>query len=158
MTDTRDWATEGADALTAALTEDNLSCSCLRCHRYRSIAAAALREVEERDREKIAQWMIARSYATGHGDSIEDLLAELDAHLLEARLAEHKAIEARLRRPDEALVEALAIAHSAHTTAQYGFSSLYDEYTADGKAAALGDVRASLVALADALFPPKGGQ
>jgi len=30
------------------------------------------------DKEKLAQWMIQRSYATGHGDTIEDLLAELD--------------------------------------------------------------------------------
>ena len=27
---------------------------------------------------KVAQWMIARSYATGHGDTVEDLLNELD--------------------------------------------------------------------------------
>ena len=26
---------------------------------------------------KVAQWMIARSYATGHGDTVEDLLKEL---------------------------------------------------------------------------------
>lgn len=30
------------------------------------------------EREKVAQWMVERSYATGHGDTIEDLLAELD--------------------------------------------------------------------------------
>jgi hypothetical protein len=28
--------------------------------------------------EAIAQWMIARSYATGHGDTIEDMLGELE--------------------------------------------------------------------------------
>lgn len=30
------------------------------------------------EREKVAVWMIARGYATGHGDSVEDLLQELD--------------------------------------------------------------------------------
>ena len=30
------------------------------------------------DREKVAQWMIERGFATGHGDSIEDLLKELE--------------------------------------------------------------------------------
>ena len=37
---------------------------------------AALVAAEER--EKVARWMIRRGYATGHGDSIEDLLKELD--------------------------------------------------------------------------------
>ena len=30
------------------------------------------------EREKVAQWMIQRGYATGHGDTLEDLLQELD--------------------------------------------------------------------------------
>lgn len=30
------------------------------------------------ERNKVAQWMIARSYATGHGDTVEDLLKELE--------------------------------------------------------------------------------
>ena len=29
------------------------------------------------DKEKLAQWMIERGYATGHGDTIEDLIEEL---------------------------------------------------------------------------------
>jgi hypothetical protein len=28
--------------------------------------------------EKVAQWMVERSYATGHGDTIEDLLTEIE--------------------------------------------------------------------------------
>lgn len=32
-------------------------------------------------REAVAQWMIKRGYATGHGDTIEDLLAELEGQL-----------------------------------------------------------------------------
>ena len=30
------------------------------------------------EREKVARWMMGRGYATGHGDSIEDLLKELE--------------------------------------------------------------------------------
>ena len=29
------------------------------------------------EREKVAQWMVERGYATGHGDTVEDLLEEL---------------------------------------------------------------------------------
>ena len=34
--------------------------------------------VAAHEREKVAQWMMAKGYATGHGDTIEDLLTELD--------------------------------------------------------------------------------
>ena len=30
------------------------------------------------NKEKIAQWMIQKGYATGHGDTVEDLLKELE--------------------------------------------------------------------------------
>jgi glutathione S-transferase len=33
------------------------------------------------DKEKLAAWMIQRGYATGHGDTMEELLAELDWQL-----------------------------------------------------------------------------
>ena len=35
------------------------------------------------DKEKLAQWMIAKGYATGHADSMEDLLQELDWQIAE---------------------------------------------------------------------------
>jgi hypothetical protein len=38
--------------------------------RFANLVAAA-------ERNKVAQWMIARSYATGHGDAVEDLLEAL---------------------------------------------------------------------------------
>jgi hypothetical protein len=38
---------------------------------------AALREVERNNREIVAQWMMANGFATGHGETIQDLLAEL---------------------------------------------------------------------------------
>ena len=40
--------------------------------------------VEQTERQKVAQWMIKRSYATGHGDTVEDLLKELEWQVKEA--------------------------------------------------------------------------
>ena len=39
--------------------------------RFAALVAAA-------EREKVARWMISKSYATGHGDTVEDLLKELE--------------------------------------------------------------------------------
>ena len=36
------------------------------------------------EREKVVAWMIDRSYATGHGDTIEDLLKELEWQIRES--------------------------------------------------------------------------
>ncbi len=44
--------------------------------RFAAFVAAA-------ERNKLAQWMMARGYATGHGDSIEDLLQELEWQIAE---------------------------------------------------------------------------
>jgi hypothetical protein len=35
------------------------------------------------ERGKVAQWMVQRGYATGHGDTIEDLLQELEWQVAE---------------------------------------------------------------------------
>ena len=43
------------------------------------------------EREKLAQWMIRRGYATGHGDTIEDLLSELEWQIDEKVEAEREA-------------------------------------------------------------------
>ena len=40
------------------------------------------RAVEE-EREKVAKWMMSQGYATGHGDTIEDLLKELEWQVAE---------------------------------------------------------------------------
>ena len=39
--------------------------------------------VAAQEREKVAAWMMQRGYATGHGDTIEDLLQELDWQIRE---------------------------------------------------------------------------
>lgn len=36
------------------------------------------------EREKVARWQIGSGYATGHGDTIEDLLVELEWQVREA--------------------------------------------------------------------------
>ena len=40
--------------------------------------------VAQTERNKVAQWMTQRSYATGHGDTVEDLLKELEWQVKEA--------------------------------------------------------------------------
>jgi len=40
--------------------------------------------VAEAERNKLAQWMMAKGYATGHGDTTEDLLDELDWQITES--------------------------------------------------------------------------
>jgi hypothetical protein len=35
------------------------------------------------EREKVAQWMSERGYTTGHGDTVEDLLKELEWQVAE---------------------------------------------------------------------------
>jgi hypothetical protein len=49
--------------------------------RFATLVAAA-------EREKVAQWMMQRGYATGHGDTIEDLLVELDWQIRESEREE----------------------------------------------------------------------
>jgi hypothetical protein len=47
------------------------------------------------EREKVAAWMIARGYATGHGDTVDDLLKELEWQIRESeREACAKVVEA----------------------------------------------------------------
>jgi DNA repair photolyase len=56
--------------------------------RFAALVAAA-------EREKVAQWMTRQGYATGHGDTIEDLLKELEWQ-----------IEERIRNEREACAKA----------------------------------------------------
>ena len=58
------------ERLTVPVTMDQIE-------RFAALVAAA-------EREKVAQWMIQRSYATGHGDTTEDLLSELEWQVRES--------------------------------------------------------------------------
>lgn len=49
--------------------------------RFANLVAAA-------EREKVAAWMIERGYATGHGDTTEDLLKELEWQIAERMKSE----------------------------------------------------------------------
>lgn len=42
------------------------------------------------DMEKLARWMIANSFTTGHGDTMDDLLAELDGEVMRLREKAHE--------------------------------------------------------------------
>ena len=44
--------------------------------RFAALVAAA-------EREKVAHWMMERGYATGHGDTIEDLLKQMEWQVAE---------------------------------------------------------------------------
>ena len=39
--------------------------------------------VAAHEQEKVAKWMVERGYATGHGDTVEDLLEEIDWQVAE---------------------------------------------------------------------------
>ena len=46
----------------------------IKAKRYEYFAAL----VADAEREKLAAWMMSQGYATGHGDTVEDLLKELE--------------------------------------------------------------------------------
>lgn len=43
----------------------------------------AIKQARTEEKEKLSQWMMERSYSTGHGETIEDLLKELQWQLHE---------------------------------------------------------------------------
>ena len=51
----------------------------IKSKRYEYFAAL----VAAAEREKVAAWMMQCGYATGHGDTVEDLLRELDWQIVE---------------------------------------------------------------------------
>jgi hypothetical protein len=82
--------------ITIAMQEENFL-------RFAALVAAA-------EREKIAQWMIERSYATGHGDTVEDLLKELEWQIREREREDcAKLCEEMARRHDDIRRAALEV-------------------------------------------------
>ena len=56
----------------------------IELHRQAGWSDSKLIELVRADeREKVAAWVMQRGYATGHGDTIEDLLQELDWQVAE---------------------------------------------------------------------------
>ena len=62
----------------------DFSCNLIDIERFAKLVAAA-------EREKLAAWMIERGYATGHGDSTEGLLKELEWQIEESVRNEREA-------------------------------------------------------------------
>ena len=79
----------GSDKMKVLLDTDQVE-------RFAALVAAA-------EREKVAAWMMQRSYATGHGDTIEDLIKELEWQVAErereecAQLCETKHFSSPIR-------------------------------------------------------------
>lgn len=90
-------------------------------HAWAAEAATALRTAQEeaRSREALAKWMMQNSFATGHGDTIEDLIGELDWQLKRERATAQEE-NARMR---EALTTARGI-----VTEEFNYSN-YDHQT-----------------------------
>jgi hypothetical protein len=65
----------------------SLTGPCQECHGKGLVCVAydSLRIHQKLQREKLAGIMISHSFATGHGDTIEDLLKELDWQLSRMR-------------------------------------------------------------------------
>ena len=77
------------------------------------------------DRNKLAAWMIAQGYATGHGDTIEGLLEELE------REVGFKRAELWLKRINEAvLAERKRIADIIRSD-KYGIGNMCSQWTSD---------------------------
>ena len=68
------------------------------------------------EREKVAQWMIERGYATGHGDTTEDLLRELEWQVKErerevcAKVCDERASKAPMGSDEQCEAEDCAYA------------------------------------------------
>lgn len=70
------------------MTRDNIHTCSYECERPACIKAQRdelakrlfelVAEAAAAERENVARWMISKSYATGHGDTVEDLLKELE--------------------------------------------------------------------------------
>lgn len=58
---------------------------------YERFAAIVGAKAAAAERNKLAAWMMAQGFATGHGDTMEDLLAELDWQVKERVGAERDA-------------------------------------------------------------------
>ena len=50
---------------------DDFSCNLVDIERFATLIVAT-------ERNKLAAWMMRQGYATGHGDTVEDLLKELE--------------------------------------------------------------------------------
>lgn len=90
-----------------------------KCNLYTEAALQSAREEGARlEREKVAAWMIDGGYATGHGDTVEDLLREMEWHCKEkgARMAAAPELSWP-EEPSEAVLRAGCEVYGAHVEA-----------------------------------------
>jgi uncharacterized protein YoaH (UPF0181 family) len=55
-----------------------------RMHAEGMVTIGHMRQQIAAERNKVASWMMAQGYATGHGDTVEDLLRELEWQVRES--------------------------------------------------------------------------
>jgi len=77
-------ARETGDIETDRRGRETFSYDSYGLERFAALVAAA-------EREKLAHWMRSMGYATGHGDTIEDLLDHLGTQIAEGLLMERAA-------------------------------------------------------------------
>ena len=66
----------------------DFTCNLIDIERFAALVAAA-------EREKLAAWMTRQGYATGHGDTVEDLLKELEWQI-EERIGNEREVCAKV--------------------------------------------------------------
>jgi len=100
MTNPSDLAEEQREDLIDAVYE-TLSDTCDMDVSFTQYARAVVDMLEQRgllrslnakpaDMEKLAAWMMLNGFATGHGDTMDDLLGELGAQIKELRVSAHR--------------------------------------------------------------------
>lgn len=85
------WKCSGCGAVAPDRVE---ACDCPTISLYRwsgEYMEHAIKKGRESPREKLARWMIENSIATGHGDTFDDLLAELAGYVRELRALKEEA-------------------------------------------------------------------
>jgi hypothetical protein len=73
----------------------------------------AIDQARKEERDKVARWMIERSYSTGHGDTIENLLREFGSQLNER----YQAAMMFYQREEREVCLKIAEKYSEHLTA-----------------------------------------
>ena len=80
----------------------------------------AVREAVAAEREKLAEWMMARAYATGHGETTEELLEELGWQIEEKIAREREACALEVEKAGMEGYGTLAAAAAIRARGDYG--------------------------------------
>jgi len=84
------------------------------------------------EREKVAQWVISKGYSTGHGDTTEDLLKELEWQIRERAELEKDAAWiywfVDIRKASEQVLGVLEYLDKIDTERLYGLDKVIDGF------------------------------